>query len=173
VDGLGQIWVSYFDEGLFGNYGWRTPIGRSGLCCFTNSGQRIWEYESPSGFDGICDCYALNVSRDGVWAYYYSEVPIVRVGPDWNVQGWHTQRPGCRALAIRDNRALLYGRYGERRTTCQLLELTASDTKPVAEIALDLHSETDLSNAIVIGRDMELHVFAGDDWYRFSLESLT
>ena len=27
----GMIWVSYFDEGVFGNYGWDKPMGASGL----------------------------------------------------------------------------------------------------------------------------------------------
>ncbi|MDT9722760.1 hypothetical protein QVE09_28095 [Paenibacillus sp. ClWae2A] len=27
----GTIWTSYFDEGVFGNYGWADPIGSNGL----------------------------------------------------------------------------------------------------------------------------------------------
>ena len=27
----GVIWTSYFDEGIFGNYGWDNPLGSSGL----------------------------------------------------------------------------------------------------------------------------------------------
>ena len=26
-----KIWTSYFDEGVYGNYGWEVPIGRNGL----------------------------------------------------------------------------------------------------------------------------------------------
>jgi len=39
----GSIWVSYFDEGVFGNYGWggagrSRPLGTSGLVCFGADG---------------------------------------------------------------------------------------------------------------------------------------
>lgn len=172
VDKLGQIWVSYFDEGVFGNFGWKTPIGSAGLCCFDASGQRIWEYQPPSGFDHICDCYAMNVSRDGAWVYYYTEFPIVRIDADWRSEGWKSPSSGARALAVRQNRVLLYGGYSERRTACQLLQLGAEQAEVLASVSLTLPYGVDLSKAVVIGRDTDLHVFADDQWYRFSLESL-
>jgi hypothetical protein len=46
TDSKGSIWVSYFDEGVFGNRGWNSPgpepIGASGLVAFDSSGQRIF-----------------------------------------------------------------------------------------------------------------------------------
>lgn len=40
----GTIWVSYFDEGVFGNYGWSHPgppsIGAAGLVAFSPTGER-------------------------------------------------------------------------------------------------------------------------------------
>jgi hypothetical protein len=172
VDRSGQIWVSYFDEGVFGNYGWTTPIGAAGLCCFSGGGKKIWDFEPPPGFDQICDCYALNASTDGVWAYYYSEFGIVRIDRDCRVRGWCSERSGARAIAVRDAKALLYGGYGDFRTACQLLELGAVEAAPLGEVSLAFRRELDLAKAIVVGRDMELHVFSGDDWYKFSLESL-
>lgn len=63
-DANGNIWTGYFDEGVFGNYGWATPAGAAGLSCFTKSGEKIWGYEAPAGFDQIDDCDALNVARN-------------------------------------------------------------------------------------------------------------
>jgi hypothetical protein len=168
VDRLGQILVGYFDEGIFGNCGWNTPLGRTGLCCFNDGGQKIWEFEAPPDFDQIADRYALNVSRDEVWFYYYSEFPIARIGSDWRVQCWSTDVAGARALAIRDRKALLYGvtpKVGQpaRRAVCGL----------VAEVSLDPAPGFDLSRATVIGRDTDLHVFWDDDWHRYSLGSLS
>jgi hypothetical protein len=53
TDGL--IWVSYFDEGVFGNYGWERPMGAPGLICFGPGGEILWEFAPPPGFDSICD----------------------------------------------------------------------------------------------------------------------
>src|SRR5262249_13826161 len=75
VDALGRIWVSYFDEGVFGNFGWGgnrgpNPIGAAGLVCFSETGEKIWEY---GGNDGIADCYALNVCDTEATIFFYSD----------------------------------------------------------------------------------------------------
>ena len=89
TDAEGRIWVGYFDEGIFGNFGWQHaggPFGAAGLSCFAKSGQKIWDYEPPEGFDPIADCYALNVSSSGVWSHYYSDFPIAHINSDWHVR---------------------------------------------------------------------------------------
>ena len=75
-DSAGNIWTSYFDEGIFGNYGWTEPLGASGLVCFDLEGQIRWRFRPPDGFDSIADCYALNaVSPSEVYVYYYGISP--------------------------------------------------------------------------------------------------
>jgi hypothetical protein len=39
-------------------------------------------------------------------------------------------------------------------------------------VPLVLRREIDLAKGTVIGRDKGLHVFLGDDWYVFSIDSL-
>jgi len=172
VDRLGRIWVSYFDEGVFGNCGWQTPIGATGLCCFDGFGHRLWEYMPPAGFGSIADCYAMNVSREGVWAYYYTEFPIVQIGSDWRVRGWGTETAGAKAFAVHGKNVLLFGGYAENRAKCQLLELTDRGAETIADVSLEIPKNIDLRKDVVIGRDADLHVFLGSDWYRYSLESL-
>src|SRR5919204_7050215 len=76
----GIIWTSYFDEGVFGNYGWDNPVGASGLVAWDSAGNKLYEFQPGAGLDAICDCYALNVeSEDDVWLYYYTEFPLVRL----------------------------------------------------------------------------------------------
>jgi hypothetical protein len=41
VTSTGHIWVSYFDEGIFGNYGWSEPIGR--VCDVMGAGS-VWRH---------------------------------------------------------------------------------------------------------------------------------
>jgi hypothetical protein len=72
----GQIWVSYFDEGVFG-----LGIGRAGLICFDSSGTPVFRYSDLAESQQLAfidDCYALNViSDDEVWLCYYSDFPLV------------------------------------------------------------------------------------------------
>lgn len=72
----GALWVSYFDEGIFGNYGWDEPMGRSGLVKYDLHGNILWQQEE---FD-ICDCYALNVENSqSVWFYYYMDFKLIHL----------------------------------------------------------------------------------------------
>lgn len=74
----GRIWVSYFDEGVFGN-----GIGRQGLVCVDSSGKDLFRYADfaeQNNLPMICDCYALNVDASGdVWLNYYTDFPLVRL----------------------------------------------------------------------------------------------
>jgi len=91
----GSVWVSYFDEGVFGNYGWDKPMGAAGLVCFEATGRVVWEFEPPVGVDAIADCYALNVAADSVWACYYTEFPVVKVDSEWRVRAWRSTHREC------------------------------------------------------------------------------
>lgn len=174
TDARGNIWVGYFDEGVYGNFGWDSggTFGAAGLSCFTNSGEKLWDFHPPEGFDSISDCYALNVSASGVWAYYYTGFPFISVDSNWQVRGWETGWAGGRTFAVGDQRILLYGGYGDENTACNLFNVGDRDTELAAHVSLVLPPEVDLSKSTVIGRDRELHVFSRDDWYRFSIESL-
>lgn len=59
VDALGRIWVAYSDEGIFGNFGWGdpgpAPIGAAGLACFSERGEKIWDYPANAEHM-ISDC---------------------------------------------------------------------------------------------------------------------
>ncbi len=70
----GKIILSYFDEGIFGNYGWDFPLGSSGLVVWNEFGNIVWENRK---YD-IADCYAMNVdSLDRLWFYYYTNFDLV------------------------------------------------------------------------------------------------
>lgn len=60
----GVVWTSYFDEGIFGNFGWEQPIGSSGLIAWDSSGRRLYEFEPIPPLDWMCGCYALNVESE-------------------------------------------------------------------------------------------------------------
>ncbi|MFD1887258.1 hypothetical protein [Paenibacillus wenxiniae] len=73
VTRAGTIWTSYFDEGVYGNYGWVEPIGASGLIAWDAEGNI--RYKNTAAL--IDDCYALNVvNEQDVWFYYYSDFQL-------------------------------------------------------------------------------------------------
>lgn len=175
IDGKGNTWVGYFDEGIYGNFGWghpNGPVGSAGLTCFNNIGEKLWGFQPPAGFDVISDCYALNVSKDGVWTYYYTGFPLVRIDSGWKVRAWKTQTAGGREFAVRGKQVLFFGGYRQQRNDCKLLRLSDETAELVGEVKLLLPSDVDLAKSIVIGRDDKLHVFSSDDWYVFSIASL-
>lgn len=174
-DSSGNIWVGYFDEGIFGNFGWNQEsgiLGAAGLSCFSANGVKTWDFEPPHGFDSISDCYALNVTQHAVSVCYYTDFPIVRIDADYHVRAWKNEISGARTFAVDGDRVLLFGGYGDRRTSCALLDLNNDKADWVAEVTLAIPESVDLNQATVIGRGKELHVFSGDDWLRFSLDSI-
>jgi hypothetical protein len=113
----GAIWTSFFDEGVFGNYGWQSPVGASGLVAWDSGGNKLYEFQPSASLDSICDCYALNVeSEEDVWFYYYTEFPLVRLHCREIQSVWRMPLRGSNAFAISVDHALFRGGYEERDT---------------------------------------------------------
>jgi hypothetical protein len=111
----GKIWTSYFDEGVFGNYGWNSPVGQSGLIAWKSTGEKVYEYSPAMGLDVICDCYALNVeSSSTTWCYYYTEFPLVKIKDGKILDYWNIPVRGSDAFAIFRNYALFRGGYDDK-----------------------------------------------------------
>lgn len=79
VDVNQDIWISYSDEGIFGE----SPIGANGIVAFDPTGKLIFnnydQYVERFNVPPIDDCYAMNVIDGDVWLYYYSEFPLVQM----------------------------------------------------------------------------------------------
>jgi hypothetical protein len=173
----GDIWVSYFDEGVFGNSGWinggnELPVSSAGLVRFDTYGNVKWQYRPPAGFLSIVDCYALNVAENATWAYYYTDFTLVKVNSDDHIDGWQTGIFGARAVAIDDGRVLLFGGYSSERNRCVLAELGQTALINKRECRLMLPTGEQPSDRFVIGRGTMLHVFVGSQWYRIDIRTL-
>lgn len=80
----GTIITGYFDEGVFGNYGWADassvhgyvpPVGECGLIAWTPEGIPLWKNEKYP----IYDCYAISLDEEeNLWFCYYNEFRLVR-----------------------------------------------------------------------------------------------
>lgn len=79
------IWTGYFDEGVFGNFGWGRPdgpdpLGAAGIVAWSPTLNKVWELDADEGL--IADCYALNVAPDAVWACTYTDFPVIRIADE-------------------------------------------------------------------------------------------
>lgn len=72
----GTMITSYFDEGVFGNFGWEVPIGSSGLIAWNSNGEIIWQNKKYP----IYDCYAMSLdAKEQIWFYYYADFHLVKM----------------------------------------------------------------------------------------------
>lgn len=181
----GNIWVSYFDEGVFGNYGWgygnNPPIGESGLIQWERFGKKLYEYSPPSGLDMISDCYALNVTNnDDIWFYYYTDFPLVRLkGKDdytyWNIRinsssNWAIDGSG--SFAVMDNRVLFCGGY-QQPDKYQFVELM-DDHQMKLQATYQFINEQGMiiDNRFAVARDRFLFLMQENRLYRVDLTRL-
>ncbi len=110
----GKIWVSYFDEGVFGS----TKLGGAGLVCLDDRGHCVFRFTDVlgSGVPDICDCYALNVVSDlEVWLCYYMDFPLVKL-VDGKVEGFWPRTPvkGSSGFAVEGESILFAGGYKDK-----------------------------------------------------------
>ncbi|MFF0769581.1 hypothetical protein ACFYUK_11860 [Nonomuraea wenchangensis] len=172
----GEIWVSYFDEGVCGNRGWGeadspAPIGSRGLIRFRSDLDIAWRYPYDGEFGGIADCYALNVVGEDAWAYYYTDFLIVRIRAG-AIAGWSTEVRGAHGLVVADDGVVLVGCYGDRRPLVAGSfqgEYFSAD-RPARLVMPNGRSVS--RTATVLGRGSELHVVVGQSWLKLGFEDL-
>jgi hypothetical protein len=172
----GNVWVSYFDEGVYGDYGrgspGPTPMGAAGIVRFSSDLVPEWRFPFGSPFGTIDDCYAMNVDGQAVWACYYSDFPIVRITDD-DVTGWSDPIHGARALIVGDEKVAVAGGYKGDHDRLVSGELTADSFVPTDWMRLVLPDghQPPLTLSMV-GRESELNVVVGHSWYKSSLDDV-
>lgn len=164
VDTRGRIWVGYFDEGVFGNFGWSdpgpSPIGAAGLVCFAETGEKIWEYDQDR--HSISDCYALNVHGDEAAAFIYTDFPVCTVSGEFSRAWFDTGLAGCKAFAISGHRVLFSGQYSDSAHIGYRGVLNPDRPAEVEQVNF-LHSDgTPVAAMRIIGRGNRLYFFATD-----------
>jgi hypothetical protein len=176
----GEVWAGYFDEGIFGNYGWGQadtdePIGAYGIVQFSPQLEPAWHfphYTTVGPWDAICDCYALNVDDKCTWACYYADFPVVRIR-DRTVNGWSNDIGGTSALAALGPHVALFGTWSTGHHRLALAELDGDHTKLAGQYRVVLPDGQPLPESIqVIGRGSRLDFIAGHNWYRFDISEI-
>jgi hypothetical protein len=172
----GDAWVGYFDEGVYGNYGWGGPgpgpLGSCGLARFGPGGDQDWRF-SPDDTAPIDDCYALNVTGETVWACYYSDFPLVKV-EDGEVTAWRNDLAhGAKSLIVDERRVGMAAGYRPVRDRLVIGELGDGDLRDAGRYQLVLPDGRPLPDDVrMVGRGPDLHVFHNTDWYLLSLTDI-
>lgn len=173
----GSAWVGYFDEGVFGNYGWGgpgpEPLGSCGLARFGPDADVAWRFPPDAAASSIDDCYALNVTGETAWACYYSDFPVVKV-EDGEVTTWRNDLAhGARSIIVDDYRVGLAGGNRPVRDRLVVGELSDGDARAAGRYRLVLPDGQPLPDGVrMVGRGTDLHVFRGTDWYRLCLTDI-
>ncbi len=168
----GTIWTSYFDEGVFGNFGWENPVGSSGLVAWDSHGSKLFEYQPTDGLDSICDCYALNVASDSsTWIYYYTEFPLVQLENRQVVSHWQIPLGGSGAFAVSNGMALFSGGY-KRNAEFHLFELKdAHQVGAISQFTLSDENSNRLVPDAIIGHSNSLFIRRSSHVYRLDVEA--
>ncbi len=171
VDELGTIWVSYFDEGVIGNFGWGTPgpepLGAPGIVQWSSRFEKLWWASDPT----IVDTYALNVAPGATWAVTYTDFPLrqIRGGAMITTQPTGVEGPQGVVVAADGRTVALLGSYDD---PCQVVigTVTQDRFQPTRRARLDTGDATRWS--AVICRGPEAHLFAGTRWLSWSINEL-
>jgi hypothetical protein len=166
----GVAWASYFDEGVFGNCGWKVPVGASGLVAWSKTGDKVYEYEAPGGLSAIADCYALNVATDDdVWLYYYTDFPLVHLHKQSVAGTWKVPIAGSHAFAVGHDHALFAGGYGGR-DLIHLIRLERDGrAKDLGQFHLQAEDGSPLKLDRVVGRGGSLHVLSEGELHELAV----
>jgi hypothetical protein len=162
----GRIWVSYFDEGVFGD----TVLGRAGLACLDHAGRVEFKFNDlalAGSVPDIADCYAFNVCSDReLWACYYTDFPLVRLVDHKVARIWpKVGVAGSHAFAVSGQRVLFAGTY-KKRNCLFLADLDKTRVKeqvPVTEGGRIIRSFT------AFGRGSRLYLYSGTEVFAVDL----
>lgn len=169
VSESGDIWVGYFDEGVYGQ-----TVGESGLSCFNSKGKQIFTFTDFSmekkDIPSIDDCYALNVvSNNEIYCYYYSDFPLLNIKNMSEYRIYNNFKiKGSNAFVVWKEQVLFGPTYSNDKLLYSyfLRDKSVTTYKPVnrsGEILRDFK---------VIGRKSKLYLVDERDIYGIDLKEL-
>lgn len=165
----GLIWTSFFDEGVFGNYGWERPVGESGLIAWDRNGIRVFTNSEAD----IADCYALNVASDEqVWFYYYTEFKLCALsGPADRpeVSFLDPNRSGSALIVTDGCRFLMDNGYHEHDRYTLMRQEKPGELTPGEEIVFVKENGERIQTVTNDARGGRLLLFEESKLYTFSL----
>ncbi|XMB85377.1 hypothetical protein RJG79_08080 [Mycoplasmatota bacterium WC44] len=166
VTDKGEIWTSYFDEGVFGS-----TIGKNGLIKWTEKGKPIYKYNGKGDYR-IDDCYALNISNNITWFYAYDKFMVTRIN-DNKLSYFDCNIRGANFLINHNNFILMNGGYNNRN---ELILLKFYNSKLVVHQTFQLIDKENevikmdcldyLESCIVIVHKSNLYLFCLEEYIK-------
>jgi hypothetical protein len=108
------IWISYFDEGVFGR-----GISTEGLVLFSHEGTPLFRYHSDLlDRPTIVDCYAICKGKSAsLWLFPYIDFPLLNVNPTKRtIESYKVPKVlhGSNGVCVRGKFAYFYDRYNSK-----------------------------------------------------------
>ncbi len=182
VDGHDRIWVSYFEWGVDGVFGFRGAgadfkiqegphlIGREGLNCFDHSGELIWQHDQKEMYVG--DCTALNVSREAAHFVFSPDLYLGGVSSGFESDYRRINLTNSSCFAISPERAFFIRGAGRSLGTAYLMSFEPSNASSLVKCQLVLSNGNVVKSGRAVGRGASLHLFTKKDWYSVNLQGL-
>jgi len=176
IDAAGNIWVGWFDEGVFGNDEWRVPGSEwppSSTCiaAFDDDGNVLADASSLAPRLILSDCYALNVVGKEAYACTHMDFPVIKMSIGSSPEVWNTELSGTRAIAVKPPYLLAAGGYGDDGDRVVLLRLGSGRGWKVREWRLPFKVGYPDEVDLVDGRGGMLHVVREWAWYRWRIDA--
>lgn len=176
LDDFDRIWISYFDEGVYGNFGWSHPgptgLGAGGVNCFDRTGELLWQHNRETAAEHIDDCYAMNVSPFGIWFYFYSAFKLARITKDFSAEYFETPLAGSKRFITDGCRFVFSSQFHEPTNTYHATSLCSGKLVHRRKFSLSLPEDADPDHITTIARGDKLHVFFDKKWLIYELDSL-
>jgi hypothetical protein len=165
-----HIWTSYFDEGIFGNYGWDEPVGSCGLRSWDNNGNTKYKYPITERYV-ICDCYALNVlADDNVWFYYYTDFNLAHLETN-KIKFYSPEISGSDGFIIYHDYVLFRGGYDDKNTY-ELFQIKGDRLKKIFTVFIRDENNNKLIADWVDCRGSTMLIQSGSKCYFIDLQIL-
>lgn len=168
ADNLGRIWISFFDEGIFGE----TKISASGAVCLNDQGDILWRYKESQGFSSISDCYAMNVCETEAYIYFYTDFPLCKISQKFALEYWETTLSGCHTIAIGENSALFSGEYDDPVSRFYFVQKTNQKLGTAKSVTIVLPDGSPIDEGKILARGPMLHFFNKTGWFRGDIEQI-
>lgn len=167
IDSQKNIWVGWFDEGVFGNDNWHAQgidyaPSAFGLAAFDELGALLLHATK----EPISDCCALNVIGDEAWACTYTDFPIWRISCEGE-RTWTTKLRGTVALAVDYPHVLAAGGYQDETDRVVLLKLEEFSAVEMGEWRLPFNRNDRAEFKSIDARGDTLHLVTGQQWHRW------
>lgn len=173
VDAEDAAWVGYFDEGIFGNYGWGgpgpEPLGSTGIVKWSTDFEKLWEYPVIDDY-WLADCYALNVAPGRTLACPYDNFPILDILDSHSVAHPTDRVSGPHGLIVADNDIAIIGNYEDSGA---LMTGSIGRLPHLQESLLRMPDGTEPPGGALFCRGSVVNLFLGPDWFIFDLSEVS